>query len=192
MRSPAMSLGNKSRQSGVILLVALILLVILSMLGVTAARMQTVEERMARNEDNRQTGAEAAEAALRNAEAGILAGAWSQNQYAANTNGVYELNPAVGSVEPSINWSTAAPPTVMLYTAPTPSTGPGPALSNIPANAQAPTYIVESLPPVAMPGDSIGSVQYAAPTTPVAVYRITAYGQGADSTAYTILQSIFR
>ncbi len=54
--------------------VALILLLILSLLGVTAARMQTVEERMARNDDNRQIGQQAAEAALRAAEIGLLTG----------------------------------------------------------------------------------------------------------------------
>ena len=61
----------RSRQSGVVLFIALILLVILSMIGVTVARMQTVEERMARNEDNRQMALQAAEAALRNAEDGL-------------------------------------------------------------------------------------------------------------------------
>jgi type IV pilus assembly protein PilX len=63
MNSHSFSLNHASRQSGVVLFVALILLLILSLLGVTAARMQTVEERMARNDDNRQLEAQAAEAA---------------------------------------------------------------------------------------------------------------------------------
>jgi type IV pilus assembly protein PilX len=165
-----------------ILFVALILLVILSLIGVTAARMQTVEERMARNEDNRLTGAQAAEAALRNAEAGLLSGIYSN--FAANANGLYDLAPSAGSVVSSINWQTANAPTVMNYG--------GPALSAIPTSAQAPKYVIESLPPVAVPGESINQVQYAAPTTPVAVYRVTANGQGADQTSSTTLQSIFR
>ena len=48
------------------------LLVILSMIGVTVARMQTVEERMARNENNRQLATQAAEAGLRYAEYQLL------------------------------------------------------------------------------------------------------------------------
>ena len=40
----------RKHQSGVVLFVALMLLLILSMIGVTVARMQTVEERMARND----------------------------------------------------------------------------------------------------------------------------------------------
>jgi type IV pilus assembly protein PilX len=189
MRTPFESLGNRSRQDGVILFVALILLVILSLIGVTAARMQTVEERMARNEDNRMTGAQAAEAALRNAEAGILQGLWGAAQFAANSNGTYELTASSGSVVPTINWQTATAPTVLFYNG---ATIVGPALSAIAGNAQVPKYVIESLPPVAVPGESIGQVQYAAPTTPVAVYRITANGQGADSTSSTTLQSIFR
>ena len=78
--------------------VALILLLILSLLGVTAARMQTTEERMARNEDNRQIGAQAAEAALRAAEAGLTSGLYAASQFSANANGFYELNPTTGSV----------------------------------------------------------------------------------------------
>ena len=42
MKHRSHSLNSRSRQSGVVLFVALILLVILSLIGVTAARMQTV------------------------------------------------------------------------------------------------------------------------------------------------------
>jgi type IV pilus assembly protein PilX len=189
MRTPIIPRGRRSKQGGIVLFVALILLVILSLIGVTAARMQTVEERMARNEDNRMTGAQAAEAALRNAEGGILQGLWGTTQFATNANGTYELTAASGSVVPTINWQTATSATVLFYNA---GTIVGPALNAIPSNAQVPKYVVESLPPVAVPGESIGQVQYAAPTTPVAVYRITANGQGADSTSSTTLQSIFR
>ena len=187
--------GNAPRgQSGVVLFVALILLVILSLIGVTAARMQTVEERMARNEDNRQTGAQAAEAALRNAEDGMLAGTWNAANFAQNSAGLYELTPAAGSVVSAagvagVPWQNATAATVFLYGA---GANPGPALSNIPGNAQAPMYVIENLPAVALPGQPINVVQYATPTSPVSVFRVTAYGQGADSSSSTILQSIFR
>ena len=103
-------LKSPSQQRGVVLFVALILLLILSLLGVTAARMQTTEERMARNEDNRQIGAQAAEAALRAAETGLTTGVYGASQFSANTNGLYELNPSVGSVlwgPPALVWSAA-------------------------------------------------------------------------------------
>ena len=179
-----------SQQRGVVLFVALILLLILSLLGVTAARMQTTEERMARNEDNRQIGAQAAEAALRAAEAGLTSGVYTPAEFAGNANGFYELNPANGSVlqgPPVFNWSTAG----AAITYPDPA-NPMPALTLLPTAAQSPKYIIESLPAVAMPGDSITQVQYAAPVSPVVVYRITANATGADASSTTILQSIFR
>jgi type IV pilus assembly protein PilX len=178
-----------SRQSGVVLFVALILLLILSLLGVTAARMQTTEERMARNEDNRQIGAQAAEAALRAAEAGLTNGLYSASQFANNTNGFYELNPATGSVlqQPPSVWAT--PGATITYPDPA---NPMPPLTALPAAAQSPKYIIENLPAVAMPGDSINQVQYATPVSPVTVYRVTANATGADSSSTTILQSIFR
>jgi type IV pilus assembly protein PilX len=189
---PRPTLKAPSQQRGVVLFVALILLLILSLLGVTAARMQTTEERMARNEDNRQIGAQAAEAALRAAETGLTMGVYAAAQFSSNTNGLYELNPSTGSVlygPPVFNWSTAG---AAITYSPTNALNPMPALSSLPTAAQSPQYIIENLPAVAMPGDSINQVQYAAPTSPVTVYRVTANGVGADSSTTTILQSIFR
>jgi type IV pilus assembly protein PilX len=180
---------NPSNQRGVVLFVALILLLILSLLGVTAARMQTTEERMARNEDNRQIGAQAAEAALRAAEAGLTSGVYASSQFSANANGLYELTPSAGSVVPTLSWSTAG--SAITYS-PTDPLNPMPALSALPAAAQSPKYVIENLPAVAMPGDSINQVQYASPVSPVTVYRVTANGTGADSSTTTLLQSIFR
>src|SRR6202012_4290395 len=138
MRHPRKS-THPSQQRGVVLFVALILLLILSLLGVTAARMQTTEERMARNEDNRQIGAQAAEAALRAAEAGLTSGVYPPAEFAGNANGFYELNPANGSVlqgPPVFNWSTAG----AAITYPDPA-NPMPALALLPTAAQSPKYI---------------------------------------------------
>ena len=171
----------RRKQSGVVLFVALILLLILSLIGVTAARMETVEERMARNDDNHQIGMQAAEAALRATEGGILSGIYSN--FSSDANGLYTFNTASGSSSVPANWSTTLGAALPAYS--------GPSLSAIQL-AQAPQAVIESLPPVAVPGDSIGSVQYASPTPPVTVYRVTASAVGADGTSTTTLQSIFR
>jgi type IV pilus assembly protein PilX len=181
MRQPTRFPNRRSAQSGVVLFVALILLLILSLIGVTAARLQTVEERMARNENNHQLAEQAAEAALRAAEGGLLSGVYTN--FTANTNGLYTLTPSSGSViTPTFNWGNAA--AVLPYA--------GPALTQVPAGAQQPKFVIENLPAVAMPGESINDVQYAAPTTPVTVYRVTAMGQGADLSSTTTIQSIVR
>ncbi len=182
MRHTLHSLTDRTHQRGAVLLVALILLLILSLLAVTTARMQTVEERMARNEDNRQIGAAQAEAALRSAEGGLLSGNYTN--FASGANGLYELTGELstygGSLLSTIDWSS--PTQVLTYS--------GPALSAVPA-AQPPKYIIESLPPVAVPGSPINEVQYGNASQGTAVYRITARGVGADGTSTTTLQSIF-
>jgi type IV pilus assembly protein PilX len=182
MRSHPQPLSNPSKQTGVVLFVALILLLILSLLGVTAARMQTVEERMARNDDNRQLGAEAAEAALRTAENGLLTGLYTN--FAGNTNGLYDPLMSNGSPVSTMNWSVAA--NVLTYAA-----AAGPALSAVPM-PQAPKIVIENLPPVAIAGDDLSVTSLNPASPPVSVYRVTAQGVGADGTSTTTLQSIVR
>src|ERR1700683_77089 len=168
------------KERGIVLFVALIFLLILSLLGVTAARMQTSEERMARNDDNRQLGAQAAEAALRNAESGLLSGLYTN--FTANTNGLYDPTWSNGSPVPTLNWSSAS--AVLTYA--------GPALASIPAASQSPKFVIESLPSIAAAGDDIARTSMSAPSPPVPVYRVTAQGVGADGTSTTTLQSIVR
>lgn len=65
-------LMSQMRQSGAALITGLIFLVVLSMIGVTAARMSTLEERMSGNMRDRSIAMQAAELALRDAERDIL------------------------------------------------------------------------------------------------------------------------
>jgi type IV pilus assembly protein PilX len=177
MRNHPKSFGSPSKQQGVVLFVALILLLILSLLGVTAARMQTVEERMARNEDNRQLGAQSAEAGLRGAETGLLTGIYTN--FSANSNGLYAPLLSNGSPVSTLDWATALP-----YA--------GPPLTAVPAASQTPKFVIESLPSVAVAGDDISVSSLNPSSPPVTVYRVTAQGVGADGTSTTTLQSIVR
>jgi type IV pilus assembly protein PilX len=160
-----------------VLFVALILLLILSLLGVTAARMQTVEERMARNDNNRQLGAQAAEAGLRGAETGLRTGIYVN--FAGNGNGLFAPLLANGSPVTNLDWSTA-----LVYA--------GPPLTSAPAASQAPKFVIENLPSVAVAGDDISVTSLNPSSPPVTVYRVTARGLGADGTSTTTLQTIVR
>ena len=179
MRNHAHSFPNSSKQHGVVLFIALILLLILSLLGVTAARMQTVEERMARNDANRQIGAQSAEAALRSAETGLITGTYTN--FAGNTNGLYAPVLANGSPVPTLNWGAAA--TALPYA--------GPALLSLPPPSRTPKSVIESLQPVASSGQDISMASLNGPSQ-ITVYRVTAQGVGADGTSTTTLQSIVR
>jgi type IV pilus assembly protein PilX len=177
MNKPVTSSIGASGQRGVVLFVALILLLILSLLGVTAARMQTSEERMARNEDNHQIGAQAAEAALRSAESNLRTGLYT---FPSSSPGMYTPTWATGSPVTTVDWTS--PAAVMSYS--------GPPLSSLPTAAQTPKIVVESLPAVAGGGSSISVTNLNPNTPPVVVYRVTAHGTGADGTSTTTLQSI--
>lgn len=179
MRNPAFSSGKSSKQSGVVMFVALILLLILSLLGVTAARMQTVEERMARNDTNRQFSAQAAEAALRGAEVGILTGLYVN--FAGNTLGLYAPLLSNGSPLTGMDWNAAG--TTLPYA--------GPPLANLPVPSRTPKAVIETMPSVAIAGDDISVTGLNSPT-PVSVFRVTSQGVGADNTSTTMLQTIVR
>ena len=160
------------------LFVSLILLLILTLLGVTVARMQTGEERMAQNDQNHQIAIQAAEAALRFAESGLLQGIYNT---AANAGGLY-IRPNASSVVDTMNW--AAPGgAVLTYT--------GPALSAVTLSAQ-PVFLIESLPAVAGPGKQAQMEGYASTVPPPQIYRVTAHGYGGDTTAGATLQSVFQ
>jgi type IV pilus assembly protein PilX len=181
MHSHMTPLKRPARQSGVVLFVTLILLLILTLLGVTAARMQTVEERMARNDVNRQLGAQSAEAGLRAAETGLLTGIYVN--FAGNTNGLYAPLLSLGSpLDTPAIWTTAG--ATLAYA--------GPALTQAPPGSQTPQIVIEDLPPVAASGDDISVTSLNPASPPVTVYRVTAQGVGADGTSTTTLQSIVR
>lgn len=170
------------RESGAVLFVALIFLLILTLLGVMLARMQTTEERMAQNDGNHELAVEAAEASLRFAESNIAEGNYTA--FSQNANGLYTLNPAVGSVyTPGSDsfWATAG--NAITYT--------GAAMTSV---TQAPQFIVESVPGAALPGSSIsigGCTGYNTNGC-ISIFQITAHATGGDQTGTATLRSIYQ
>jgi type IV pilus assembly protein PilX len=184
---------DRSRQQGAVLYIALILLMILTIIGIAAARLQTGEAVMARNDHNHQLALQAAEAALRDAEINLADGTWSIPQFAANAGGLYVLAseaqgavaalPQPGSIADEINWNLNFPgpnPAAMTYT--------GPALANAPAAPVLTQVIIEDLPPVARAGDPMCTPSNQ--TQSCAVYRVTVHAVGGDASASATLQSI--
>ena len=67
-----MTLARRGRESGFSLIVALMMLIVIIILGISASQMAINEERGARNDRDRQVAFQAAEAALKDAEFEIL------------------------------------------------------------------------------------------------------------------------
>jgi len=168
-----------------VLYIALILLMILTIIGIAAARLQTGEAVMARNDHNHQLALQAAEAAMRSTEIDLADGLWGIAQFAQNNAGLYVLQTEVqgvgaSSIADTINWNIAPNPAAMLYA--------GPALVNAPASPVITQVIIENLPPVARAGDPLCTPS--SQTQSCSVYRVTAHAVGGDSSASATLQSI--
>jgi type IV pilus assembly protein PilX len=178
--------AGRSKQSGVILFVALILLVILSMIGVTLARMQTVEERMARNETSRQMAEQAAEAALRNAEDSLLS--LDPNVFANDAGGYYYVDQTTGSATPSQLPGLLA----AGLSAGNSYTYTGPVMTNMAEEvAQPPKIVIEELPSVTPSGDQMGGTGGTNGGGAPNLFRVTVQAVNADGTPSVMLQSIF-
>lgn len=169
------------RQRGAALLTGLIFMVILTLLGITAARMAGLEERMSGNMRDRSLAMQAAEMALRDAERDIRGPAAGStrnppisgisNFVAACTNGLC-YNGAAGYVTPV--WTTASMTTASVaYGTNTPA-------NNIAGLSAQPRYLIEGIRKTP-PG---GSEEF--------FYRITVRAQGANPNTVVWLQEVFK
>jgi len=173
--SRGLSTRRPTRERGVVLFTALVLLVILTLVGVTMSRLQTVEERISQNDQDHQLAIEAAEATLRFAEVGLYNGTYSN--FSSNTGGLYTWQSGTPDAYQTNDLSSPAA-NLMAYNGP---------LLPVTGN---PAFVIESLPSTAMVGTSLSTQQYGQPTPPVRIFRITAYSYGADTNARATVQEI--
>lgn len=172
----------KNRQQGIALITGLIFLVILTLLGITAARMAGLEERMSGNMRDRSLAMQAAEMALRDAERDIRGPTAGSTRspaisgisdfVAACTNGLC-YNGVAGYATPI--WTTAN-----MAAAPSVAYGTNTGATNIPGLSAQPRYIIEGIQKIP-PG---GGVAF--------YYRITTRAQGANPNTVVWLQEVFK
>lgn len=93
--SRSKTIGSPGRQQGVSLVVVLLLLLVMTMLGVFALRSTLMGERMSSNVRDRSIGFQAAESALREAEAVIHAASLAGTQIGFNCDAPGQVCPAV-------------------------------------------------------------------------------------------------
>ena len=174
-------------QQSFVLIVALVLLLVLTVLGLAASQTTSLEERMAGNARNHDLAFQAAEAAL---SAGIAcvktASPLCSSYSSASTggNGAYEFIPGAGvTLWTQPNFWTTAGNTLNYNTYTT---------TNLPQVAVQPQFIIEQMPPVAAPGGSLGQAQFGGGTPPIMRWRITTYGQGGDKNSTVMLQAVYQ
>ena len=164
-----------NNERGAVLIVSLMILVILTLLGITAMQTTTFQEKMAGNMRSREVSFQAAEAALRQGEAFLQGAGVLDFKSIANGDGLY-LAPAAGK-DPwwaTIAWD--ASDSVRIG-------------EDVEGTAARPRYIIEDLG-VAQIG-SFKNLQAGTPAPQLRNYRITARGVGGTAGVVAILQSTY-
>jgi len=178
MAAEAMRCAGRGHQSGAVLVVGLVFLLLMTLIGVTAFVVATQEERMAGNARDRLRAFEAAERALRECErhlGGPLPPAFSAD--GSTDRGMYEA-PQTDRTPPekekweTIDWDSA----------------PSRQLNGVAAVAEQPRCIVQRL---ARARSSDASLRAEAVAAPAFAYQVTGRGVGANRGTVVVLQSTF-
>lgn len=177
-----------SREHGLALFPALVFLVILAMLGLAALGGSALQERMVGNTRDENVAFQAAEAALRDAEADIDVNLNSSSAFnAACTNGLCTppstwATPVSTDIAKLVDWSNAG--NTRQYGA---NTG----AAALPLVAAQPVYVIELLSKLAASPTGSAGLGIGPGPKGGAVYRITALGTGARPETRVVMQSTY-
>jgi type IV pilus assembly protein PilX len=178
------SLLHRKRAGGMALFISLILLLMLTIVGVSAVQTTTLEVRMARNEHDSMLAFQAAESALRDGEAVVAALEATDNFVDAGVNGLWT---AAAMGEPH-RWTLDG---VWAQRRNTSVAAPT-AIGRVAGQPQ-PRFIIEYLTEV--PRDAVafasGDPYESAAGERIEMFRITARGVGATEQSVVMLQSTY-
>ena len=171
---------NTHAQRGVVLFISLVLLLVLTIIGVSSVQTTSLEQRMARNSHDSVLAFQSAEVALRDAEKFLEAVVDPVLSFPAGGTGGYTQSAPYTTTEhwtaPGL-WTGSA-----SVVAPTPVAGVD----------EPPRYIIEWVATVATDNNPyLQSSSYSSAIDSVEIFRITARGVGGSTNARVILQSTF-
>lgn len=194
MKVTTMRTTNPKKQQGTALVLALVFLLLMTILAVTALNRSSLEEKMAGNLKDQHTAFQAAEAALRDAENFLGTSNPPKTSFvAACTNGLCATAASASLPQwEQVTWSNSSTNT-RAY-------GTGTGATSLTGVAQAPRYIIEDIADPPSPTTSStapsGSLGTGFGLPPPAVgggdyYRITARGVGGTPAAQAMVQVIY-
>lgn len=181
---PFLLTGSTTRQDGAVLVTGLLILLVMTILGISGMSSTSMQERMSGNDRDRQIAFQAAEAALREGEEFVLTSSYDAldplNFTAACTNGLCQkiASGTDNNWTDNTVWSTSTKHRVYS--------------GNFAEITSNPKYIVEDLGKVLIPGVGLLTDCYNRPFPCPNMYRITAMGTGSSGTSRVMLQSVFR
>lgn len=165
---------SMNKQSGVVLVISLIMLLLLSLIALTGSEVTSLEEKMASNMRDKNLAFQAGESALRAAESTLnLAVLPAFN----DLNGLYSLNSIASlltDVTTVATWLSAA--SVVDYS------------GTLSHTAAATKYIIQRMPTVGGGGSSLDGSAFTASE----YFRVTSMARGGTTSAIVVLQSIYK
>lgn len=168
------------KQSGVALFISLVLLLVLTIIGVSSVQTTSLEVRMTRNEHDSVLAFQAAESALRDAEAQIETLISTADFTEAGNNGLY----VIASVDDEENWKDAdvwsGGNSIVVDT-------------EVTGVAEQPRYIIEHAASVLREDNAyqLEDPYATAAADRIEVFRITARARGGSTASQVILQSTY-
>ena len=173
--------SGAKNQKGAALIISLMLLVIMTILGISAVTTTTMEEKMSGATINKHVSFQAAEAAMRAAE--VLVNTLSQDTVFNGTGGFYpatiygDANFPIWEFEgtPAINWQT-------ITSVPTGFNG---------EPIQSPEWIIEDFGTSYRDADCALIVPLQAGCE-LPVYRVTARGWGLNTNGFSMIQGTYK
>ena len=171
-RNSALLRGIPTDQSGAVLIISLIMLLLLTLIGASSMQTTSLEEKMAGNIRDRNLAFQAAESALNAAEASLDPPNALPTFTDAGTGGFYSATstiPTSAAILTDSFWTTSPKATSSVTT-----------LGN---GITTPVYIIQQLP----------AACFSPPCTvmPPPPYRITVRATGASTNTVVILQSVY-
>ena len=160
-------------QAGAVLIVSLVLLLVLTILGVSGVQNTTMEERMAGNYRDRFSAFQAAEAALRVGERSVGVYTTFADMDFDGTDGTFDSDKFTGSADPT-----------------DPNNYIDVSIATISGVASTPEFFIERLPKVPLPTSSL-VVGFQGKAKDVQYFRVTGKGTGSGGRAEVILQSTY-
>jgi type IV pilus assembly protein PilX len=177
-----MATNYSKNESGVALIVVLVMLLILTILGINGAQNTIMEERMAGNYRDCQIAFEASESALRVAESVMLDDTIYDALKWDGTDGSYDI-------EAITKQADYDPLTDLPNPSSTDNSTIGVTSETIDiGSSQDPEYYIEMLLPIELAGSSLVKGYSSKPPT-IQFHRITSYGYGKSPNTRVILQS---